>query len=253
MSTEISTLQLQALFTYPFKDDAWVKKLVIGILLIFTGFIIPLLPLILVFGYIMRIMDRIINQEGDPYLPEWDDWGKLFVDGARLLAGALVYSLPVLLFFFAGYMITFLPAFIFPLLEIIVNSSTSTFAIFTILGMLFGFGLMGLGFLLAFAFGLIVPAGLAHLVAKDRFAAAFQFNQWWPVFRINFTGFLIAFVISFGLLMIGTLIFQIIYFTIILCCLIPVVFCVFSMYVALVLMPLYAVAYRDGVHKLSNE
>ena len=40
MSTEISTLQLQALFTYPFKDDAWVKKLVIGFLLIFTGFII---------------------------------------------------------------------------------------------------------------------------------------------------------------------------------------------------------------------
>ena len=70
MSTNSSTQQLQNIFTFPFKDPDWVKKLAIGSLLILSGFIIPILPILFVYGYIMRIMERIIVQDGELYLPE---------------------------------------------------------------------------------------------------------------------------------------------------------------------------------------
>ena len=250
MATNNTTQQLQNVLTFPFKDPDWFKKLTIGSLLILSGFIIPILPILFVYGYVMRIMERIIVQDGEPYLPEWDDWGKFFTDGARLLSAGLIYALPVIVLIFLGYMVTFLLAILMPWMEAIVDTSSSVFTLFPLLWMLFGFGLMGVGILFAILMGIVVPAGLGHLVAKDQFSAAFQVNEWWPIFRANFTGFLFAFVIIMGISMIGSFIFQILYFTIILCCLIPLILSAFSMYLSLVSMTLYAQAYSDGVQKL---
>ena len=250
MATSTTTQQLQDVFAFPFKDPDWFKKLAIGSLLIIAGFIIPILPILFVYGYVMRVMRKVIVEAGEPYLPEWDDWGQLFIDGLKLLGAGLIYALPALILFFLGYMIAFLPAFLVPWFEEIADASSVAFAIFPIFGMMLGFGTMGLGILLAVAVGIIVPAALGHLVAEDRFAAAFEINAWWPVFRANLTGFLLAFVIIMGFWMIGSFIFQILYFTIILCCLMPLVFSVFSMYLSLVSLTLFADAYHDGVRKL---
>ena len=250
MSTSTNTQQLQNVLTFPFKDPDWFKKLTIGSLLILSGFIIPILPILFVYGYVMRIMERIIIQDGEPCLPEWDDWGKLFTDGARLLGAGLIYAIPALILFFLGYMIAFLPAFLIPWMEGIVEPSSAAFAIFPLFGMMLGFGTMGLGILLAVAVGILVPAALGHLVAKDRFSAAFQVNEWWPILRANFTGFLLAFVIIMGIFTIGSFFYQILYFTIILCCLIPLALSAYSMYLSLISMTLFAQAYSDGVQKL---
>jgi len=250
MTTSTTMQQFQNVFTFPFKDPDWFKKLTIGSLLIVAGFIIPILPILFVFGYVMRVMRRIIVEAGEPYLPEWEDWGQLFIDGLKLLGAGLIYAIPALILPFLGYMIAFLPAFLVPWLEGIVDSSSAGFAIFPLLGMLFGFVLMGLGILFAILMGIVVPAGLGHLVAKDRFSAAFQVNEWWPIFRANFTGFLLAFVIIMGITMIGSFIFQILYFTIILCCLIPLVLSAYSMYLSLISLTLFSQAYSYGVQKM---
>ena len=250
MSTNTTTQQQQNVLTFPFKDPDWFKKLVIGSLLILSGFIIPILPILFVYGYVMRIMERIIVQDGEPYLPEWDDWGNFFTGGARLLGAGLIYALPVIVLIFLGYMVTFLLAILMPWMEVIAFFSYLVSFHFPLLWMLFGFGLMGVGILFAILIGIVVPAGMGHLVAKDQFSAAFQVNEWWPIFRANFTGFLLAFVIIMGISMIGSFIFQILYFTIILCCLIPLVLSAFSMYLSLVSMTLYAQAYCEGVQKM---
>lgn len=250
MTTYTSTQQLQDVIAFPFKDADWFKKLAVGSLLVLANFLLPILPLFLVYGYLMRVMRRIIVEAEQPTLPEWNDWGSLFFDGLRLAGAGLVYSLPALILFFLGYLTAFLPAFLAPWLEGVAESSSAATALLPIVGMMLGFGGMGLGILLGLAVGLIVPAALGHLVAKDRFSAAFEIGDWWPVFRANFTGFLLAFVLLMGLTMIGSFIFQILYFTIILCCLLPLVLSAFSMYLSLIASTLFAGAYYDGLHRL---
>jgi hypothetical protein len=162
----------------------------------------------------------------------------------------LIYSLPALILFLLGYLLAFLPAFLAPWLEGVAESSSAAAALLPVVGMMLGFGGMGLGILLGLAVGLIVPAALGHLVAKDRFSAAFEIGDWWPVFRENITGFLLAFVLLMGFTMIGSFIFQILYFTIILCCLLPLVLSVFSLYMSLIASTLFAGAYYDGLRRL---
>ena len=216
-----------------------------------AAFVLAGIPTLLVFIFAQKTIMRGIIVDGvEPYLPEWDDWGQLLIDGFRLLGAGLIYALPVLILPFLGYMIAFLPAFMVPWLEGVVDTSAAVSAIFPILGLMLGFGTMGIGILLAVTIGLLVPAALGHLVAKDRFLAAFEITAWWPIFRVNFTGYLLVFVLIMGFVMIGSIIFQILYLTIVLCCLMPLVFSVFSMYLSLVSLTLFAEAYLDGVRKL---
>ena len=81
MSQSFSSEDLKQLFAFPFQDPRWQNKFLIGSLVVFAGFIIPLIPFFFVYGYMAQIMRRIIVEKGEPFLPEWDDWGKLFVDG----------------------------------------------------------------------------------------------------------------------------------------------------------------------------
>ena len=169
MSTNSSTQQLQNIFTFPFKDPDWFKKLAIGSLLILSGFIVPILPILFVYGYIMRIMERIVVQDGELYLPEWDDWGKYFTDGARLLGAGLIFALPVVVLISLGYLVSFLPVMLVPWMETNADSFSAGSAFFPLLGMFIGYGGLGVGILSGILIAIIVPAGLGHLVAKDRF------------------------------------------------------------------------------------
>jgi len=84
MTTQsFTTDNLKALLTFPFEDDDWKNKFLIGSLIVFAGFAIPLIPFFFLYGYMMQIMRHIIVEKGKPFLPKWDDWGKLFVDGAK--------------------------------------------------------------------------------------------------------------------------------------------------------------------------
>ena len=69
-------VDIKKALTYPFSDEKWIVKLIIGGL-------ISLVPVLnfLSFGYIMRILKE--TSEGkEPKLPEWGDWENLFKEGA---------------------------------------------------------------------------------------------------------------------------------------------------------------------------
>jgi len=74
-------------FSYAFQDDEWLKKIVIGAVLVLTG--IGMIP---VLGWMMEIIRRA--KDGDYSLPEWADFGTLFMDGLKAMAIGIIWAIP---------------------------------------------------------------------------------------------------------------------------------------------------------------
>ncbi|MFC1976340.1 DUF4013 domain-containing protein [Chloroflexota bacterium] len=259
MTTQsFSTEHLQTLLAFPFKDEDWKNKFVIGSLVVFASFAIPLIPLFFVYGYMVQIMRRIIVEKGELFLPEWDDWGKLFVDGLKLLGVALIYMLPVMILFMVGFfMMFFLPMLGIPIAAIggeeNPEAAGAAFGVLTIVIMA-GFSvLFGLGMILSIAIGVVMPAILGHVVATDDFSAAFRLKEWWAVFRANLSGFLIAYGIIILMSIVLSSAFTILYCTIILSCLVPIITAPVTMYLIVIYGAIFGQAYRDGVQKLASQ
>lgn len=236
MTSSFTTTNLKELISFPFQDEKWASKLFIAVLLVFFSFLI--FPAFVLGGYIYEIMRRMIVERQPPSLPEWDDWGEYLVNGFRVWAVSIIYSLPALLFMlpYAGMM------FVMPW---ITNSSDS--GALPVLMMFFSFGLMGIGILLSFVAWVFLLPGLGHMIAKGEFNAAFRIKEFWPVLRNNLVGYILSFVIYMGLMYVIMAVSQILMFTIILCVLYPIVLVISTTYLSVVVSALFAQAYVDGV------
>ncbi|MCB0195260.1 MAG: DUF4013 domain-containing protein [Anaerolineae bacterium] len=253
MSSSFTTDNLQALAEYPFKDPEWKQKLLIGGLLLFAGYIIPFIPMIFVYGYVAQIMHRIIVEQGAPFLPAWDDWGRLFSDGLKIVGVTFIYSLPAIIFVCGGYAFFFGSAVF---IEIMTNSGGGgdTLApLIPLVSMAIFFGGFSLGMLSLLVAILVMPVAVGHLIATGEFNAAFRVREYWPIFRANMAGFLISYVLLFGLFMLLSFVMNIFYFTIILCCFVPFISAAISIYMMIIGSVLFAEAYRDGVQTLQSE
>jgi hypothetical protein len=82
-------------FTFVTSEDDWIKKIAIGAVLVFINFI-PIIPMMLLFGYQIRVAQNVIRGDEHP-LPEWEDWGQLFIDGAIVWVAGFLYALPAIL------------------------------------------------------------------------------------------------------------------------------------------------------------
>ena len=198
-------------------------------------------------GYVARIMGGIIREGKDPYLPEWQDLGGMFQEGLKIFGAYLVYSLPVTLLVVIGYL-----TFVLPMIAIDTAVLPEGMEIALILGgYLVGFGLIGIGALLGFAFSLFAPLAVCHLVKEDRFGAAFQVSRWWQVLKANWSGFLLAYLILVGGGMLAYYASQILVFTLILCCLYPFVLAGLGAYLGIVGSALFAQAYQRGSQRMA--
>lgn len=74
---------------YPTKSDDWYVTVLIGGVLTVLGILI--IPLFLVYGYVIRVMRSRMAREDE--LPEFDDWGTLLVDGVKAWVIGMVYLL----------------------------------------------------------------------------------------------------------------------------------------------------------------
>lgn len=235
---------------FPFSDKRWFKKVVVGILLTVAAFIIPLIPAVFLVGYYFRISRRIISEDGQAVLPEWDDWSKLFVDGIRYIGVSFIYSLPLAISVLALYMAMFLP--MLPLMSLSEGWSgygVDPSMIIPMLMMFFMYPMLGLMMLISLATGVFLPPALMHMIARDSFSAAFKFSSWWKVIRANFGGFVIAFLMSISILTILYFVNYIVICTIVLICLMPIFMGVMGVYSGLVTSVLFAQAYRTGMEK----
>lgn len=89
-------------FSYITEDPEWLKKVGIAMLVM----LIPVIGQIVVFGWTLEMMRRVINDEPET-LPDWDDFGKYLGNGFKEFVVRLVYALPIVLFY-CCYFVSFL-------------------------------------------------------------------------------------------------------------------------------------------------
>lgn len=100
-------MNISEAFSFHFQDKDWFRKLGIGGLIgLFGNFLI--LPLFLLLGYQVEVVRRVMRGDKE-VLPDWDDWGELFMDGVKMFGGLILYSLPLIVVAFTLFSIIFVP------------------------------------------------------------------------------------------------------------------------------------------------
>jgi len=250
MQTTFTTEPIRRLLGFIRRDPNWVGKTLIFLGIGFASFLVPILPMILLSGYLYRLMRPIIVDGDEPSLPEWQDWGKLLSDGLRMFGVVAIYSIPAILFAVVGMGSYF--GFVFAM-PFIADQSSNTFA--TMIPLFASLGLMMVFLGLSTFFGLMelffLPAAVGHMVAKDSFKAGFDISGWWKIFRANLGGYLVALILFIGLYTCFMLVGYILYYSIVLCMLMYVVNMVGSVYTMLVMAATWAQVYREGAERVS--
>lgn len=236
--------------TFPFRSrEAW-KRITIGVLMSLLMFAIPLLPGVVVCGYSARVMKRIVHEDGDPDLPEWDNWAALFQDGLRVLGASILISLPLILLMLASLGIAILPWLIFPATAAesgsVPNDSVTIALILTVIGFV--------GFLLTLALSLplaLMQAPiLGHVVAQDSFQAMFRVKEWWSILRAGWSIFLLETLVVMALAWLGNVLLSLSTATILLCFLYPFLLALYIFLLTLYNYTFIALAYRAARKRL---
>jgi hypothetical protein len=237
--------ELRQVIRYPFQSPDRQSHYWIGVGLIFLGFIIPIVPLLFVGGYFMRLLRGRIRGE-ELALPAWDDWGSLALDGLRQIVVTVVFLLPGFLVLFGGQVLYFL-SFFASTIAIARNSSSAApvLAMFGSMGIMFLS--LALGTFLMFLGVIPLPMALAHCAAKESLGAAFHFGEWWRLLRLNAWDYFIAWVVIAGLAMVLFTALTLVYYTFVLICLVPFLMAIIGFYVLLVYAGLFGQVYRDSL------
>jgi hypothetical protein len=241
--------QLRQVFRYPFQSPDGQPRYWIGVGLIFLGFIIPLIPLLFVGGYFMRVLRQSIRGQ-ELALPAWDDWGNLALDGLRQIVVVVVFMLPGFLVIFAGQVLYFL-SFFAAAISASANNPAPALAILGSMGIMFLS--LALGTLLMFLGVIPLPMALAHCAAKESLGAAFHFGEWWRLLRGNAWDYFIAWVVIAGLSMVLFTALMLVYYTLVLICLVPFLMALIGFYVLLVYGSLFGQVYRESEQMASVE
>lgn len=140
--------------------DDWIVTVLIGGVLTFLGFLI--VPMFLVYGYVVRALRATIEGESQP--PAFDDWGTLLVDGLKVWLVSVIYMLvPIVvgLVTVGGAM-----------LAMATGDPVGAGA-----GMVGMFAGMALTFVLALVFGYVAVAAVVNFAHEGRLGAAFDFGR----------------------------------------------------------------------------
>ena len=233
--------QIQSILLYPIRDSAARKNFLIAAALMFANFIIPILPMFLLMGYVARIMRQVIDEKREPSMPEWDDWNTFLTDGLRIWGFRMVFALPLLIVMFGGMSLFFL--FLFFGASQSNSHHTSPFLVAAPLA----FSIFILVFMvLAIPLGIVSMVGSTHVVAKHSFSAGFDFKEWWPIFRNNLGTFIVYYLVAMAVSYVLMFVIQILFLTFILICLVPFIFPALLAYMLLIQDVLFAYAYAQG-------
>ena len=165
MQERAITLDLGRAFSFVFDDPEWVKKILVGGLILLAGFIIPILPGLVLYGYALEITHRVYQGRSDA-LPEWDDIGGYFVRGFLLSVAIFFWLMPVIL------LITCVAG------GVAVAASVSGEDVIAVFSGFILFGLLGVMFLLLLLWTVaILPIIAGRYAVEERFGAMFEFGE----------------------------------------------------------------------------
>lgn len=245
MDLSISVQSLKNVVRFPFQDPQWATKLLIGSGLLFLNYIVPVAPAIPVLGYYARLIRAGARNDDPSRLPEWDDWGELFLDGLRLLGVILFTTLPGMLVILFGMAVYFGSAF-----TLVAQSSMYPYrdgpGMGFFLSLLVMLVTVGIGTVLLILGIIVMLPAEAHVAVKRRFGVFFAFGEWWGVLRKNLLGYLVVLLVVIALYTLLNLVVQLLYMTLIFCVLIPFAVLPLSMYMGVVLYRLVGQVYGEA-------
>jgi hypothetical protein len=228
------------LIVFPFKDQRWVGKFVVGGVLSLCGFLIPL-TFVPLSGYMVRVMRRTLT-EGIYALPDWNDWGDLLLSGLKAWLVTIVYSLPLWVMMFCGYGAMVAGSILAPF-------GAAEESVLPIIGgvalALMGFAAFGVGTILAFPVMFLAPVAVARMVADDSLNSAFQFGDVWRELKTGFKQYILAFLVYLALSMGASLVATLLFYTVCLTCLAPFAMAFAVVYAMVMQGALFGLAYRE--------
>ncbi len=232
------------LFAFPFRDPRWKEKMLVGGLIALVSLVIW--PLYLALGgYAMRVMRGTI-ETGEPKLPEWDEWGELFLDGLRYFAVMFVYLIPVLVVM-CCIMVIWMG--VFPASMAYADRAPVVAAG----GMaLYGLSFVAMGVVMipAFFLSYLALAAITRVVALGDLSAGFKFGEVWQLGKTGVKNYVLAFLVVYGLSFVTGLVSQVLIYTVVLCCLYPFVLAAWTFYAQAMTGALFGLAYRETAANL---
>jgi hypothetical protein len=189
-------------FSYVFEDPRWPQKVGFGGLFYLLGFI--LIGWFFLLGYVAQTTRNVVAGVPHP-LPEWEDLGEFFTEGARLIGVILIWSAPFLIISMA----VAIPAVA---LDVLQNRTTAPVE-FVAIAMMACFGCLLVP--LGIAWLLLMPVSLLFAIVERRFGAAFELGRIVRFIRDNVGNYLFAILVliiarliaaaGFGVLCIGVI------------------------------------------------
>jgi hypothetical protein len=197
-------------FTFVREDERWTTKIGIGAAIMFLSFLLFGIPTILLIGYQLAVTRRVMEGKDLP-LPEWDDWGKLFMDGLYLVIAIFVYTLPLWLLFCIGFGVSILPA--------LGAGNEDVAAALGGVAALTWVVMMCLFFILAIGLALVVPGIYIQYIRTNEFASLFRIGEVFGIVRNNIGDILLTIVAVIGANLVIQMVSSILSWT----CIIPII------------------------------
>jgi hypothetical protein len=240
---------IQDTLLFPVRDAEARKQFLIACAVMLASFIIPILPMLILMGYSAKIMREVIEENKEPSMPAWqsNDLSEMLVDGLRLWGTQLVLTLPVLILIGGGVASMLGGSFIFATLS---DQNTDTVAPIGVLLIMFGTLIVGLFAMLSLPYSVVISAALPHVTVKRSFQAAFEFNEWFNIFRKAVGQFILAYAMIMMASFVVAVAMQIAFITIILICVLPFLMIPYMAYQTLIMNTVFAQAYRAGRDQL---
>jgi len=159
-------------FSYMFQDENWIKKILIGGV---VGFI-PIVNFAAI-GYMIQIIRNVRAGQALP-LPEWDEFGKYFVDGLWIFLIFLVWAIPIILVACLQGVGT----------AVLAEANEDAASAFGIISVCFSCLMVLWGLVIA----AVSPAILVRYTEVGEFMAGFQFSEILGIIRANVGNYIIV-------------------------------------------------------------
>jgi hypothetical protein len=169
-------------FTYMMEDADWLKKFLIGTVIVF----VPLVGGFLLFGYLIKITANVINGVEKP-LPEWGDFGDLIMKGLQFFGILFVYLLPLIIFLSCAQVAPLMAG---------MGDSRDMREVLGYVGLTIALCCGCLSILYGSFFGASLPAIIGQFAATGSMGAAFQLGQVFKHVRTQPAVYLIVWFVS---------------------------------------------------------
>ncbi|HEX5839016.1 MAG TPA: DUF4013 domain-containing protein [Anaerolineales bacterium] len=242
---------LQEILLFPVRDSESRSQFLIACAIMLAAFLVPILPSLILMGYSARIMRQIIEQKKGPSMPVWQgsDWSEMLMDGVRLYGAQIVLMLPLFLLMGCGMVFVISGTIAIPVLA---EESTSSLGLVGVLFMVIGTFIMGMFVLLSMPYSIIISAALPHVAVQRSFQAAFQFREWFSIFRKAVGQFILGYAVILIASFVFMFVIQFAMLTIVLMCIVPLLMAPYMAYQILIMNSVYAQAYRVGKDALQT-